>query len=216
MLFWSILAYSAAFFFLVSVVVVFFYSDTPLKPAVDQYLTTLFRKATYETQAELGKTVFKSPDTPGFEGLIMEAKAAFARHKEDPDPAADLYESFRACMDRFFEKLGVPPDKFAAFCKAHPQIAAWLNRVTANVGFSWIVGGAKIETLQDNVVVIRTCHFREQTGEEGCRQMCQKPVEKYFNERMHCPLAVVPQPREHGLGCRVCYGSCSLPKELEW
>lgn len=195
-------------------VLYFFYAYT-IKAVVDNHLTMVFRKASYEADAAAGRTVYKSLDTPGFHGMMKEATALFEGRKGKEQSGQHFYEVFASGMDVFFAKLGVPPDDYAAFCKAYPRLATWMNKTSANVTFSWVVGGARIEHVEGNVMGVKKCHFREQIGEEGCIQMCKQPVEKYFTERMHAPITIAPQPREQGLGCKFCYGGC-LPEKLQW
>mmetsp|Transcript_4107 Transcript_4107/g.7644 ORF Transcript_4107/g.7644 Transcript_4107/m.7644 type:complete len:120 (+) Transcript_4107:293-652(+) len=119
-------------------------------------------------------------------------------------------------MDAFFKKLGINPDDYAAFCRNYPKLSAWFSKISANISFSWVVGGAKIRREKGNILIIEKCHFREPIGEEGCIEMCKVPVEDYFTNRMNAPIKISPQPRVQGLGCKFCYGEGCLPKELEW
>lgn len=183
-----------------------------LKQRVDSYLTTLFRRCCYSADEMAGRTVYKS-ETAGFTGMMEEMNMIFQNHKDDSEY---LYKSFQDAMDAFFQELGVPPDEYARFCQAQPGIAAWINKVTANWTFGWVVGGAKIEPYQGNVLQIERCYFRESIGEEGCVKLCQKPVEQYFGQRMNSPMSIVPQPRDQGLGCRICYGATEFPKNCAW
>lgn len=191
--------------------VAFFFYDYVLKRRVDSYLTQVFRDATYKVDEAEGRAVTRSDD-PGFDGMMKEMMILFKKVKNDPK---QIYHLFRESMDEFFRGLGVDPDLYASFCKANPAMAIWISKNSANVTFSWVVGGAKILPFKDNTMTIKTCHFREQIGEEGCVKMCQKPVEQYFTERMHAPITISPQPREQGLGCKFCYGEC-VPENLEW
>jgi len=183
-----------------------------IKQRVDSYLTSLFRQCYYKTDKEAGRTVYKS-DTAGFQGMMEEMNMLLHDHKDDSEY---LYKSFQDAMDTFFRELGVPPDEYARFCQERPGMAAWINKVTANWTFGWVVGGAKITPYKGNVLQIERCYFRESIGEEGCVKLCQKPVEQYFRHRMNSPISLVPQPRDQGLGCRICYGAAEFPKNCAW
>jgi hypothetical protein len=189
----------------------YFFYDYAFKERIDGYLTSTFRRSVYEADTKSGREVCKS-DEPGFNDMMEEMKVIYENHKGDQ---SFLNSHFTDAMDLFFSRLGVNPDDYAAFCKEHPTLSAWFSKMTANVTFSWVVGGAKIHNLRGNTMIIHKCHFREAIGEGGCVEMCKIPVEQYFTHRMNTSTKVSPQPREQGLGCKVCYGDCS-PKELEW
>jgi len=145
--------------------------------------------------------------------MMEEMNDVYKDHKGDQKLLTSV---FTEAMDLFFAKLGVDPASYAAFNRNHPNLAAWISKATANVSFSWVVGGAKIRNPEGDILMIQKCHFRESIGEDGCIEMCQKPVEQYFTQRMNLPIKVSPQPREQGLGCKFCYGNGCLPTELEW
>ncbi len=189
----------------------YFFYDYTLKECIDSYLTSMFRQSVYEADENGGREVYKS-DKPGFGGMMDEMKDMYEAHKGDQ---AYLEVGFAEGMDLFFTKLGINPDQYAAFCQKFPKIFAWFSKVSANITFSWVVGGAKICNVRGKTLMIEKCHFREAIGEGGCINLCKRPVEKYFTERMNSPIHINPQPKAQGLGCKFCYGEC-LPKELDW
>lgn len=71
----------------------------------------------------------------------------------------------------------------------------------------------KKQCSEDKSVSLSRADWLSEIGEEGCVKMCQ-----FFSERVHdAPLSrIAAQPREQGLGCKICYGTCLVPKDLEW
>lgn len=87
---------SAAVVFTAACGILYYFYDVMLKSIVDNYLTEVFRKSGYEADEKAGRTVYKSPDYSGFNGMMKEMCALFSKHKNDTQY---IYAVFRNAMD---------------------------------------------------------------------------------------------------------------------